>query len=116
MPQNRNKLMALFIGNISNAMVHEILKEAIKTSKEELAGKYRKEFLTSFEIAQGYRQKINPVNNPFPEKDLFYIKSKIIRNVKAELSTRIKNGYTNINLDLIEPQVNNLLKDLKVMR
>lgn len=29
MPQNRNKLIELFIGNIVNAIVHDILEKAI---------------------------------------------------------------------------------------
>lgn len=69
MPQNKNKLIELFIGNISNAIVHNILEKAI--DKEEIAEKYRKELITSFEVAKKYREKINPINTPLPIKEKF---------------------------------------------
>ena len=52
MVQNRNKLIELFIGNASNSIVHRILEKAIaKERNEEISDKYRKELITSFEIA-----------------------------------------------------------------
>ena len=42
MPQNRNKLIDLFIGNISTAITHEILIEAIKDNSKEIADHYQK--------------------------------------------------------------------------
>ena len=33
MSQNRNKLIILFIGNVSNAIVHEILEKAINNKE-----------------------------------------------------------------------------------
>ena len=59
MPQNRNQLIELFTGNITNAIVHRILEKAI--DKQEIADKYRKELITSFEVAKKYREKINPI-------------------------------------------------------
>jgi len=47
MPQNRNQLIELFIGNITNAIVHRILERAI--DKEEIADKYRKELVKNLE-------------------------------------------------------------------
>ena len=41
MTQNRNKFIEIFIGNISNAIVHEILEKSIK--QDFLVDKYRKE-------------------------------------------------------------------------
>ncbi len=67
MPQNRNKLIELFIGNISNAIVHEILEKAI--TQEELIEKYDKELLASLSLAKRYREKINPIDKSFPHKD-----------------------------------------------
>ncbi len=66
------------------------------------------------EIAKRYREKINPINKALPEKDIEYIKSKIINKVNSELKLRIEKGYKNINLDLAEGVVNKLLVDMKV--
>ena len=112
MVQNRNKLIELFIGNIANAIVHEILERAV--SKELVADKYRKELTSSFEIAKRYREKINPVNRSLPDKDVAYIKEKIIARVKAELMTRISKGYNNIDLELVEPLTDKALSDAKM--
>jgi len=113
MPQNRKKLIELFIGNIMNAIVHNILEKAI--DKEEIADKYRKELIASFQIAKKYREKINPINLPLPERDTDYIKEKIIKRVKTELNLRIQRGYENINLDLVEKEVDETLKKLRVI-
>ena len=75
MPQNRNQLIELFIGNITNAIVHRILERAI--DKEEIADKYRKELITSFEVAKKYREEINPINSSLPDKDISYIKKTL---------------------------------------
>lgn len=112
MVQNRNKLIEMFIGNISNAIVHNVLELAV--SKEIMADKYRKELVTSFEIAKRYREKINPLNRSLPDKDVAYIKEKISSKVRVELMTRISKGYKNINLDLIEELVDNALKNTNI--
>ncbi|MEK6855323.1 MAG: hypothetical protein AABX73_03825 [Nanoarchaeota archaeon] len=113
MAQNRNKLIELFIGNISNAIAHKILERA--ATKEILADKYRKELVNSFEIAKRYREKINPSNRLIPDKDAVYIKEKVIARVKAELMTRISKGYENIDLELIDTLTNKTLKDTKII-
>lgn len=110
---NRNKLIELLIGNISNVIVHNILEKAI--DKEEIADKYRKELIASFEMAKKYREKINPVNSILPDRDINYIRNKIINKVKTELNIRIKKGYENINLNLIEKEVDKVLEELKVV-
>lgn len=116
MGQNRNKLIELFIGNISNAIVHEILEHALKKGfKEYMAGKYRKELTTSFEVAKKYREKINPVNRAFPDRDIEYIRNKIINGVRAELTIRISKGYEDIDLNLVEELVDRALKDLGIV-
>ena len=112
MDQNRNKLIELFIGNISNAVLHKILEKAVTDT--DIADRYNKEIKNSFEIAKQYRDKINPLIIPLPEKDVNYIKDKIIRKVKAELQIRISKGYKNINLDLVEQIMNELLKETKI--
>ena len=99
MSQNRNKLIDLLIGNISNAILHRILEKAIDIP--EIASKYTKEIKTSWYIAKAYREKINPPTN-FPEKDIGKIKEKLTRRIKSELSLRISRGYRNLNLDIVE--------------
>src|SRR3989344_9178735 len=111
MDQNRNKLIELFIGNISNAVLHKILEKAVTDT--DIADRYNKEIKNSFEIAKQYREKINPLNISLPEKDINYIKDKIIRKVKAELQIRVSKGYKNINLDIVEQIMNELLKETK---
>jgi len=108
----QNKLIELFIGNVSNAVVHEILERAV--SKEFVADKYRKELMTSFEIARWYREKINPATRPLPDKDISYIKHKIISRVKSELMARISKGYKNIDLGLVETLTEKALRDEKI--
>lgn len=136
MAQNRNKLIELFIGNISNAIVHKILEKAIDI--EEIRSKYNKEIKTSFDIkksssvfvgfqdaqecefvsildiAKHYRDKINPIDKPLSNKDIVEIKRKIINNVKSELQLRISKGYKNIKLDIIEETVNTFLNEMKI--
>ena len=112
MVQNRNKLIDLFIGNISNSVIHQILEKAIN---KEMSSKYRKELITSLEIAKKYRQKVNPINSPLPHKDISYIRKKIVNKVRAELLIRIVKGYKNINLDLVDQLVDKLLKDTNVI-
>lgn len=112
MVQNRNKLIDLFIGNISNSIIHKILEIAV--NNEEMFDRYEKELTTSFEIAKKYREKINPINPPFPNKDIKYIKNKIKNKVKAELLIRISKGYKNINLELIDEMIDESLKEMNV--
>ena len=50
MVQNRNKLIDLFIGNIANAALHQILEQAV--DDELLRKYYDKELLNSVEIAR----------------------------------------------------------------
>lgn len=112
MSQNRNKLIDLFIGNLSNAILHRILEKAIK--HEEIARKYQKEMRNSWEIAKAYREKINPPIS-FPVKDLEYVKDKLIKRVSAELAIRISKGYQNLSLESVEIEVENALKEMKVV-
>jgi len=113
MVQNRNKLINLFIGNISNSIIHKILEKAI--DDKEIANRYEKELITSFEVAKRYRSKINPANIILPDKDIKYIRDRIIKNVRSDLLMRIKKGYKNINLNLIEELVDRFLKETKVI-
>ena len=113
MVQNRRKLIDLFIGNISNSIIHEILEKA--ADNEELSNKYNKELTTSFSIAKKYREKINPINTSLPEKDIEHIKTKVTNKVGAELSLRISKGYENIELDLIGELVDGILKDMNTI-
>jgi len=111
--QSRKKLIDLFIGNISNSIVHKILEKAIEN--KEIANKYMKELDISWRIAARYREKINPVNAALPDRDIAYVRNRTVNKVKAELMLRISKGYKNINLDLVEEFVDKALKDMKVI-
>lgn len=112
MAQNRNNLISLFIGNIANAILHKILEQAV--DDELLREYYDKELLNSVEIARIYRGKINPINRPLPEKDIEYIRGKVINKVNSELKLRIEKGYKNINLGLVEHIIDGMLISMKV--
>ena len=112
--QNRNKLIDSLVGNLSNAVTHAILEKAISKTEKEIAIHYIKELKTSFDAARKYREKINPKLTLLPEKDSTKVKSKIMKNVKSELLLRISKGYKNINLNLIEKEVDFVLRLLKV--
>ena len=110
---NRNKLMDNFIGNLSNAIVHEILKRA--ADDEALRSRYLKELTTSMKNALKYRDQINPVNSKLQKKDAEYIKDKIIKKVESKLLKRMDEGYKNVNLNLIEIVVEEFLKQSKII-
>ncbi|MBU2639798.1 MAG: hypothetical protein KKG75_03805 [Nanoarchaeota archaeon] len=112
MPQNRKKLIDLFIGHISEAVSHEILIRS--TENKEIASHYKKELENLLDRSKKYREKINPKNSSLPEKDIDYIKTKIIIKVKTELKKRISLGYKNIDLGLIEILVDKFLKEAKI--
>lgn len=101
------------ISNLANSVTHQILEKAI--DKQEISEKYGKEVKNSWQIAKIYRDKINPVNNVLPAKDVEEIKSKIISRVKLELNLRVNRGYQNIDFSLVEKFVENVLKEFKVI-
>lgn len=113
MVQNRNKLIDLFVGNISNAIVHEILKKAI--DKDEIVDKYKKEIINSLDKAKEYREKINPKHVALPDEDIADVKNKIMNKVRSELNLRISKGYGNIDLDLVEGLVDDFLKNTNII-
>ena len=109
MSRNRKQLIDLFIGNLSNAILHKILEKAIE---DDIIRKYYdKEFLNSFEIAKKYREKINPINDKLPESS--EIKETIIKKVNNELKRRISKGYKNIDLNLVGTVTQDVLSELK---
>lgn len=112
MVQNRNKLIDLLIGNLSNYIVHTILEKSI--NKPELTMKYQKESLNSLNIAMSYRGRLNPAGKPLIESDIEYIKNKIISRVRSELVLRISKGYQGIDLSLIEKEVDNILMSTNI--
>ena len=111
MVQNKKKLIELFIGNLTNSIIHKILEKAI--NDEDISNRYEKELTTSLEIAKKYREKINP-QTPFIRKDIIYIKTKIKNKVRAELLVRISKGYKNIDLDSIDRVIDKFLKDINI--
>ena len=58
--------------------------------------------------------KINPINRVLPDKDIDHIKNRIIRNVKAELLSRVSRGYENIDLSSVEEVIAGVLRDMKI--
>ena len=107
---NRNKLIDLFISNLANVVLHKILEIAI--DDEIIRKHYDKELGHSLEIAKKYREKINPVEDILPSKDIEYIKNKVINKVNSELKIRIEKGYDNIDLNLVEDIVDGFLNKL----
>lgn len=112
MVQNRNKLIDLMIGNISNTILHKILEKAIQD--ENIRSRYDNELNNSLNISIEYRNKINPIDSKLPEKDIIYIKDKIIKKVKSELLLRINKGYKGIDINLIESITEEFLEKLKI--
>ena len=110
---NRNRLLSLFVSNLANVIVHEMLERAI--DKPEIVKVYTKEVKNSFEIAKRYRQKINPIDKVLPSSDIQDLRGRIINKVKAELNLRKARGYTNINLSFVEESVDNNLRELGVI-
>ena len=113
MPQNRKKIIDLFIGNFSNVIIHEVLSRS--TDVDELSTKYNKESENSLDLSLKYRNKINPKNDPIPHKDQEYIRSKVINRTTLELKKRISEGYKNINLELVENLVDEFLRSSRVV-
>ncbi len=112
MVHNRNKLLILLIGNLTNVVVHKVLEEA---TKEEILRKYYdKESLVSYEVAKRYREQINPFPRCLSEEDADEIKEEVIRRARQELQARISKGYQGIDLTLIEPVLQRLMKELKM--
>jgi len=108
MVQNRNALLDLFIGNISNAIVHKILEEAIDV--EDIAKRYEKELMTSFTAAM----KLHPVSVSLPQKDQEYVRKKILQKVNSELHVRISHGYTHISLKKVPEMMEIFLRKAQV--
>ena len=113
MVHNRNKLIDLFVGNLSNAILHQILEQAIHD--DALTHRYHKESATSFALAKEYRAKINPLESCLPESDSAYIKQKTLQKVTSELQLRISKGYQHIDLSLIEGFVDQALRELQIL-
>ncbi len=111
MTQNRNKMLDLFIGNLSNAIVHKILEKSIENP--EISKSYFKEVKNSWDAAKKYRDKINPTSSSLPNEEGEYVKIRTMNKTKAELKSRISKGYQNINLDLVDIFIEEALKELK---
>ncbi|MFA5887782.1 MAG: hypothetical protein WC852_03670 [Candidatus Nanoarchaeia archaeon] len=106
---NKSKLVRIFIGNIANAVVHEVLENAIE--EQSLRSHYGKEMQNSFSLAKKYREKLNPSDKPLPESA--EIKEKIVQKATQELNIRIKKGYTGIDVASADKIAEKLLKKLK---
>ncbi len=112
MGQNRNKLIDLLIGNLSNAALHRILEQSVED--EALSKYYEKEILNSVKIARKYREKINPVMEALPGKDGKNIKNKVAERVNNKLKARIAEGYQNIDLESVKEVVEKLMSEMNI--
>ena len=111
MAQNRPDMIKRFMGIASNAITHRIL---IKTELEEDIRKhYTKEVERDIDIALSYRNRINPVDKVFPEKDAEEIRDNIVLRVKAELLKRINKGY-NIDISVVDEEVDKFLEEHRI--
>ncbi len=113
MVHNRNKLLDLFIGNLANAILHDMLERAIQDAM--IAQRYKKESVTSLALATAYRTKINPSTSPLPSEDTAYIKKKLHNKILRELNIRIAKGYHDIDLSLIDALIDEKLRDLNII-
>jgi hypothetical protein len=113
MTQNRNKLIDLFVGNLTNAILHKILEKAIFENPE-ISSKYQKEVINSWEAAKIYREKINPKNSVFPQRDIEKIRKELVRRVCSEINSRISAGYKNLTLESVEEEVDKALIEMKI--
>ncbi|MDO8655733.1 MAG: hypothetical protein Q7K45_00715 [Nanoarchaeota archaeon] len=95
-------------------VIHKVLEASAK--EDILRRYYDKESLISFNVAQKYRELINPVQRELPFQDIEEMTQDIKRRVKKELELRISKGYEGINLNLIEQILENLLRELKIKR
>jgi len=111
--KNRGQLIEIFVSNLANSIVHQILEKA--TDEQIYIDGYGKEMRNSRQIAENYRGKINPIDMPLPVKDAEEVRQKLKSKVNAELRLRISGGYKNINLELVEELVSLALKELKVV-
>ena len=66
-------------------------------------------------LQKGTGKKINPKSPHLPDKDIEYIRNKIIQKVNSELNLRVSKGYKNINLGLVKGIVDELLKEINVI-
>mgnify|MGYP001329330556 CR=1 FL=1 len=112
MSQNRNKLIQLLTGNLVNLVVHQVLEESAQ--EEMLRKHYDKESSVSFEVAKKYREKINPAQREFPERDLSKIREEVLKRSSNEPNLRISKGYEGIDLNLINPILERVLKELVI--
>ena len=110
---NKNRVVNLFVSNLANVIVHKVLEIAI--DRPEIASVYTKEVKNSLQIAKNYREKINPLDKVLPIEYARDIRDKIITKVKAELNSRIRKGYTNISISLVETFVDASLKELGII-
>lgn len=112
MSHNRNQLITLLIGNLTNAVVHQVLEKSVK---EEIIRKYYdKESLHSVEIAKRYREQINPLQRALLDIDAEEIKAEVQKRARNELLLRISKGYRGIELNDVEPVLEKLLQKLNI--
>lgn len=110
MTQNRNKVLSLMTGSLSNAIVHSILE--LSCDETALKEKYKKEASDSFQIALKFRNRINPLFRLLPQRSLIEI--RVARRVEAELNNRIKRGYVGVDMTLVRTQIEEYFRELRI--
>jgi hypothetical protein len=106
------KAIDVLISLLSNIIVHKVLSSAVQ--EEILRDHYAKEMKASYDAALKYRSMINPRSTALSERDIGYIREKIIRKARNELNLRIAKGYANLHLDDLEKVVDDVLKEYKI--
>jgi len=109
---NKSAIIERFTGQVATLIVHIIIDKS--SESEEMHQKYVKEINNSLSLAEKYRNDINPIDRPLHSSDIEYIKQKIYGKVKAELQSRTLRGYENIQWDLINEEIDKLLKKLNI--
>jgi hypothetical protein len=110
--QNKKKIIQHLIGNLSNAIVHKILENAIKDLF--ISQKYEKEILNSFEVAKSYRSKLNPVDKGINKLEFEKIKKEVSARVRNEIELRRDKGYKNLEGINIEKEVLDFMMKLNL--
>ncbi len=105
---NRKRVINKFIGNFSNAVTHSVLENAADDAY--LKERYQRETDSSILEAMKWRITINPDDVSLPDKDIQFIRTQTRNRSMAALRNRLKEGYTNIELSMVEKVMDVQLK------
>ncbi|MDD9953299.1 MAG: hypothetical protein OXR66_03115 [Candidatus Woesearchaeota archaeon] len=106
---NRNKLIKHVVGQLANAVVHELL---FLGAESEVRKRYAQEVETSLASAAAYREQINPKKRALPDRAVLL--TSIMQRSETELQKRMRDGYKNIDLNKIEKTTKKFLDKLNL--